>query len=151
MDSPEQLINGDAPRASVLAGELRVLLGKLKRRLREEVHPGDFTASQMSVLSRIEREGPATVTALAIAEGVRPQSLGATVAVLIAAGMVNGVPDPNDGRQTILSLSAACKEWVGVARAAREDWLFRGIQTKLAADEQETLAISIKLLSRLVD
>lgn len=151
MESSEHQINGDAARALVLAGELRVLLGKLKRRLREEVHPGDFTASQMSVLSRLEREGPATVTALAIAEGVRPQSLGATVAVLTAAGMVSGMPDPEDGRQTILSLTATCREWVGAARAAREDWLFRGIQVKLTADEQETLAVGIKLLSRLVD
>ena len=75
---------GDAgpARASVLAGELRVVVGKLIRRLREQVSPGDFTWSQLSVLKRLERDGPATVTTLARAEGVRPQSMGATVAVL---------------------------------------------------------------------
>ena len=151
MNQHEQHAHDETVRALVLAGELRVLLGKLKRRLREEVHPGDFTASQMSVLSRLEREGPATVTALAVAEGVRPQSIGATVAMLTAAGMVSGAPDPADGRQTILSLTTACREWVSAARAAREDWLFRGISTKLSAEEQATLSVSIKLLSRLVD
>ena len=82
--------------AQLLAGELRVLIGKLKRRLREQANPGDFTWSQKSVVIRLEREGPATVTTLARAEGVRPQSMGATVAVLEAAGLVRGSPDPRD-------------------------------------------------------
>jgi DNA-binding MarR family transcriptional regulator len=138
-------------RVSALAAELRVLIGKLKRRLREEAHSGDLTWSQTSVLSRLERDGPATVTTLARAEGVRPQSMGATVSVLEAAGLVNGAPDPADGRQTILSLTATCRGMIKASRAAREDWLFRAIRTKLAAREQEELATGVELLKRLVD
>jgi DNA-binding MarR family transcriptional regulator len=138
-------------RVSALAMELRVLIGKLKRRLREEAHSGDFTWSQTSVLSRLEREGPATVTTLAKAEGVRPQSMGATVSVLEAAGLVRGAPDPADWRQTILSLTAACREMIKASRAAREDWLFRAIRTKLAQSEQAELAAGVELLKRLVD
>ena len=141
----------DAARVWALAGELRVLIGQLKRRLREEAHPGDFTLSQMSVLSRLEREGPATVTTLARAEGVRPQSMGATVSVLEAAGLVSGAPDPADGRQTILSLTPACRAWIKAARSAREDWLFHAIRTKLAPAEQKELAAGVSLLKRLVD
>ena len=141
----------EAARASALAAELRVLIGKLKRRLREEAHSGDLTLSQTSVLSRLEREGPATVTTLARAEGVRPQSMGATVSDLEAAGLVSGAPDPADGRQTILSLTAACREMIKASRAAREDWLFRAIRTKLAQSEQEALATGVELLERLVD
>jgi DNA-binding MarR family transcriptional regulator len=70
----------DAARVSALAVDLHGLIGKLKRRLREEAHFGDFTFSQTAVLRRLERDGPATVTTLAKAEGVRPQSMGATVA-----------------------------------------------------------------------
>src|SRR5476649_1268864 len=125
--------------AHAVAAELRVVLGKLKRRLREEANLGEFTLSQLSVLSRLEREGPATVTTLARADGVRPQSMGATVAVLETAGFVTGAPDPTDGRQTILSLTAACRKWIKASRAAREDWLFRAIQAKLAPEEQEEL------------
>jgi DNA-binding MarR family transcriptional regulator len=141
----------EAAHALAVAGELRVVLGKLKRRLREEANLGDFTLSQMSVLSRLEREGPATVTTLARAEGVRPQSMGATVSALDAAGFVSGAPDPTDGRQTILSLTTACREWIKASRAAREDWLFRAIRTKLTAGEQEQLAVTVELLNRLVD
>jgi DNA-binding MarR family transcriptional regulator len=147
----QQQGNPDAARSLALAGELRVLIGKLKRRLREQAHLGDLTWSQMSVLSRLEREGPATVTTLARAEGVRPQSMGATVSVLEAAGLVSGAPDPTDGRQTILSLTAACRQWIKAGRAAREDWLFRAIRANLAPAEQEELASAIELLKRLVD
>src|ERR1700730_12727989 len=138
-------------RVSALASELRVLIGKLKRRLSEEAHSGDFTWSQTAVLGRLEREGPATVTPLAKAEGVRPQSMGATVSVLEAAGLVSGAPDPADGRQTMLSLTAACRQWIKAGRAAREDWLFRAIRANLAPAEQEELASAIELLKRLVE
>src|SRR5216684_1889453 len=107
--------------------------------MREQGHLGDLTWSQVSVISRLERDGPATVTTLARAEGMRPQSMGANVSALEAAGLVSGVPDPADGRQTILSLTEHCREWIRVGRAAREDWLFRAIQARLAPAEQEQL------------
>src|SRR6202023_1271823 len=142
----DQQRDPQATRAATLAGELRVLIGKLKRRLREQGQLGDLTWSQTSVLSRLEREGPATVTSLARAEGMRPQSMGATVSALEAAGLVSGSPDPKDGRQTILSLTAACQEWIKAGRAAKEDWLFRAIQSKLSPEELGELARAVELL-----
>jgi len=145
--------NGDpeAVHALAVAGELRVLIGKLRKRLREEVRAGDLTEPQISVLARLEREGPATVTSLAQGEGVRPQSMGATVATLVAAGLVSGVPDQTDGRRTVLSLTTAARKAFKAVRAAREDWLFRAIRTKLSSREQKTLATTVELLKRLVD
>jgi DNA-binding MarR family transcriptional regulator len=141
----------DDVNASALADELHALSGKLKRRLREQASAGDLTPSQIAVLSHLDRAGPTTVTALARAEGVRSQSMGATVAMLEGAGMVQGSPDPKDGRQTILSLTPACRELFRSGRAARHDWLLRAIQTKLTAQEQAQLAASMALLHRLVD
>jgi DNA-binding MarR family transcriptional regulator len=137
--------------ARALVAELRVLIGKLKRRLREQANLGDLTSSQLSVLSHLERDGPATVTTLARTEGVRPQSMGATVAVMEAAGLVSGAPDPSDGRQTIWSLTAAFRERVRAGRAAREDWLLGAIQSKFTPAEQQQLASAVELLKRLVD
>ena len=137
--------------ASALAAKLHALSGKPKRRLREQASAGDLTPSQTSVLSHLDRDGPTTVTALARTEGVRSQSMGATVAVLEAAGLVRGSPDPRDGRQTILALTPACRELFRSGRAARHDWLFRAIQTKLTPQEQQQLAASMSLLNRLVD
>jgi len=141
----------DAARATALAAELHAVGGKLKRRLREQASAGDLTPSQTSVLMHLDREGPTTVTTLARTEGVRSQSMGATVAVLEAAGLVAGLPDPKDGRQTILSLSPACRELIRSGRAARHDWLFRAIQAKLTPQEQDQLAAAMSLLNRLVD
>jgi DNA-binding MarR family transcriptional regulator len=84
-------------------------------------------------------------------EGVRSQSMGATVAVLENLGLVKGSPDAEDGRQTILSLTPACRELIRSGRAARQDWLLRAIQTKLTPDEQAQLAFALRLIGRLVD
>jgi len=136
---------------TALAGNLRVVIGQLVRRLRETVTLGDLTWSQIQVLGRLDRNGPATVSTLARAEGVRPQSMGATVAALEASGYVIGTPDPNDGRQTILTVTEACHAWFRIGRAAREDWLHQALQTHLTAAEQADLARAVELLRRLVD
>ena len=143
--SPEQA------RVSELAAELRILISSFTRKLRAQASAGDFTPSQRSVLLRLERDGPTTVTALARAEGVRSQSMGATVAGLEAAGHIKGAPDPADGRQTILSLTPAFLTMIQASRAAREDWLLQEIHACYNTKEQESLAKAIELLKRLVN
>ncbi|MCU1471358.1 MAG: transcriptional regulator [Glaciihabitans sp.] len=140
-----------ASSSQALASELRVLIGRLRRRLREGAQVGDFTPSQVSVVTFLEREGPATVTTLAKAEGVRPQSMGANVAVLEAAGYITGEPDPNDGRQTLLTLTPSARVEIATGRAAREDWLYRAITTNLDDSEQRQLASAIELLKRIAN
>src|SRR5580704_16749749 len=137
--------------ASALAEELRIVFGALVRRLREQADVGDLTFAQKSVLLRLERDGPATGSALARAEAMRPQSMGAIVAALEAAGYVACAPDPSDGRQTILSLTDHFRDWVSAARTARQDWLLRTLQARLTAQEQRQLAGAVKLLKRLLD
>ena len=132
-----------------LAGELRIIIGKLRRRLREEAHLGDVSMSQASVLSRLERDGPATASSLARAEGMRPQSMAATVLALTEARLVTGAPDPLDGRQTILTLTDSCRAWIASSRAAREDWLARTMETRLTPAEVTELDKAVTLLKRL--
>jgi len=140
-----------AERASGLAVELRAVIGKLKRRLREQGGQADLTPSQVSVLLRLENEGPAAVSTLARAEGMRPQSMSAIVASLQEARLVEGSADPNDGRQVLISLSLKCRRLLSEGRAARQDWLTATIQRKLSAQDQEKLAIAIGLLTRLLE
>jgi DNA-binding MarR family transcriptional regulator len=131
--------------------ELRSILSKLKRRLREHGGRNDLTPSQSSVLLRLERDGPATVSSLARAEGMRPQSMSAIITPLQEAGLVKGAPDTNDGRKTLMSLTKKCLKWLEEGRAARQDWLTATLQEKLSAQEQETLAVAMELLARLVE
>lgn len=149
MDAPSK--DDQSSRAPGLAQDLRALFGKLKRRLREQGNAGDLTPSQVSVLLRLEKDGPATAAGLARAEGMRPQSMGPVIAALEDAGLVSGAPDPHDGRQTLISLTDACRAWVQEGRAARQDWLTRTIQARLSPREQDELAASVELLKRLVD
>jgi DNA-binding MarR family transcriptional regulator len=140
-------------RAAELAADLRVLVGRLNRRLRDEAQQvgSDLSWSQLKVLSRLERDGPATVTALAQAEGIRPQSMSATISVLKEAGLVAGTPDPTDGRQTVLSLTDQCRRLLLASRTAKTDWLFRALQTTLTPAEQDDLASALSLLRRLIE
>jgi DNA-binding MarR family transcriptional regulator len=96
------LADTESADASALAADLHIVIGALSRRLREQADVGDLTSAQKSVLLRLERDGPTTGSALARVEAMRPQSMGAIIAALEAAGYVSGAPDPSDGRQTIL-------------------------------------------------
>jgi len=82
---------------------------------------------------------------------MRPQSMGAIVAALQEQGFLESSPDPDDGRQSMLSLTATCKKRIKTNRTARRDWLSQMIRTKLSAAEQKQLAQSIELLQRLAD
>jgi DNA-binding MarR family transcriptional regulator len=137
--------------AADLAAQLRTILSRLKRRLREQGGRGDLTLSQISVLLRLEKDGAATVSGLARAEGMRPQSMSAIVMSLQDAGLVSGIPDPNDGRKTLMSLSKKCEKLLKEGRAARQDWLTKIILQKLSAQEQQQISTTLDLLSRLTE
>jgi DNA-binding MarR family transcriptional regulator len=138
-------------RAAAVAEGLRRVTGGLKRRFREQSAIGDLSWSQFSMLSRLEREGPATVTTLARAEGMRPQSMGASIAALEELGHVQASPDPKDGRQTLWSVTSKCRALVQAARAAKQDWMTHTIQKKFSQTEQDDLARAMKLLERLIE
>ena len=138
-------------RLSALAADLRIFFSALHRRLREQADTGDLTANQKAVLLRLERDGPMTASALARAESMKPQSMGAIITALQIADLVSGAQDPTDGRQTIISLTSHFRSWISASRAARNDWLLRSIQARFDAAEQEQLADAISLLKRLTD
>ena len=148
---PLRAADPESAQASALAAELHLVIGALGRRLREQADVGDLTSAQKSVLLRLERDGPTTGSALARAEAMRPQSMGAIIAALEAAGYVAGAPDPSDGRQTTISLTDHFRDWVSAGRAARQDWLLRALQARLTAREQHQLAGAVELLKRLID
>jgi len=143
--------NADAAFASNLAAELRTTFGQLKRKLRQHGGRHDLTSSQIAVILRLEKDGPATASSLAREEGMRPQSMSAVIAPLQEMGFVAGAADPNDGRKTLMSLTKACKKQIEDGRAARQDWLAQAIQQKLSPQEQKKVASAIRLLARLTE
>ena len=128
------------------ASELRIVLGQLVRRLRAEHR---FPISQATVLSRLDRDGPLTTSALAVAERLRPQSMAQTIGDLEADGLITRTPDPNDRRQVLIDLSDGGRTALAEDRARREGWLAQTIATELTSEEQEVLIEAVALLRRL--
>jgi DNA-binding MarR family transcriptional regulator len=136
------------PSAQVVkgAGELRLVLGQLVRRLRAEYA---FPVAQASVLSRLDREGPQTTSGLAAAERVRPQSMAHTLTELETAGLIERRPDSEDRRRIRIELTALGRERVLESRGRREDWLAAAIAGELSPGEQQELLAAVPLLQRL--
>jgi DNA-binding MarR family transcriptional regulator len=129
-----------------LAADLRVVVGQLIRRLRSEQNL--FPLNQASVLGRLDREGPCSVSDLAAAERVRPQSMAQTVGDLEADALVARNPDPRDRRRALVSLTAAGKARIEADRRAREGWLVKALEALPEAD-RDTIERSIEILGRL--
>jgi DNA-binding MarR family transcriptional regulator len=128
------------------AHELRIVLGQLVRRLRAEY---SFPVAHASVLSRLDREGAQTASALATAERVRPQSMAQTLTELESAGLIERRPDPDDGRRIRIELNEQGRARVFEERGKREGWLAGAITAELSPAEQKTLLAALPLLQRL--
>ncbi len=131
-----------------LASDLRVVIGQLIRRLRAEQQR--FSLSQGAVLGRLDREGPQSVSDLAAAERVRPQSMAQTVADLESAGLVDRRPDPSDRRRALVSLTEAGIEALLASRREREGWLAGEIE-RLSAEDRRTLARAVELIDEIAE
>src|SRR5271156_948575 len=128
--------------------EFRQVLGRLVRRLRAE--PG-LPAPQLTVLGQLDRGGPASVSDLAAAEHMRPQSMAQTVDNLEAAGFVSRRPDPDDGRRSFVELTPAGTQTLRETRERREDWLTSAFERELDPSEQQLLSQALELLARIAD
>jgi DNA-binding MarR family transcriptional regulator len=130
-----------------LAADLRVAVGQVIRRLRSE---NLFPLTQTWVLGRLDREGPASVSELAQAMRVRPQSMAQTVGDLEAEALVERRPDPDDRRRALVSLTAAGRERIYADRAAREGWLVKALE-ELPEGDRETIERAVGILTRIAD
>ncbi|MGV9247010.1 MarR family winged helix-turn-helix transcriptional regulator [Streptomyces sp. NPDC003710] len=146
MDQNPEGVSESAARA---ARDLRVLFSRLRRRIREVAGDDELTPSQVSALTLVGKGGAATASTLASAEGVRPQSMAATLAVLEQHGLIRRSPDPDDGRRQLVTLTDAGRERVEGDRQARQEWLTRALQDQYTEDERRTVLEALSLLERL--
>jgi DNA-binding MarR family transcriptional regulator len=140
-----------SPQIARAASDLRAVLGRLKRRLRQPEAADEIALPQASVLSRLAREGSMTPGALAAADHVRPQSMSSTLAALEAQGLVARRADPADGRRVVMTLTTAGEQALQGVRRLREERLGRAIADHLTPEEQQTLIAALPLLDRLAD
>jgi DNA-binding MarR family transcriptional regulator len=134
------------PTTVELSHALPETLGRLVRRIRAE-EPGP-AVGRLVVLGRLEREGPTSISALASAERMRPQSMAQTVRELEADGLTSRSADPDDGRKVVVELTATGRELLHATRARRETWLAEVLERELEDDERLILEQALALLER---
>ncbi|WP_326837944.1 MarR family transcriptional regulator [Amycolatopsis rhabdoformis] len=133
------------------AADLRVALGRLVRRMRQGYVAGEATLSESSVLSRLDREGPATPGCLAELERVKPQAMGATLAGLVERGLVSRSPDAADGRRVLMSATPAGRKLLTDRRSLSTQRVAQALADGFDAEERRRLLEVIPLLERLAD
>lgn len=132
-----------------VAGALQVGIGLFVRRLRQSPVQDDLTMPEMSALSRLERGGPATPSALARTEQITPQGMGATLQALVQRGLVERRPDPGDGRRVVMSLTEEGRVVVRSKRSARTRQLAKILADEFTPGELEILMAAAPLIERL--
>jgi DNA-binding MarR family transcriptional regulator len=137
------------PDVTEVAAALRVSIGLLLRRLRQARPDGELSLPETSALTRLDRSGPATSSALAKLEQISPQSMGATLAALEARRLVARRPDPEDGRRAVLSLTEAGQQVLRDKRSARVAQLAQALSSAFTPDELRQLMEASPLLERL--
>jgi DNA-binding MarR family transcriptional regulator len=128
--------------------ELSLATAQLLRRVRAESDTNELGWSQLAIVGRLDTDGPATTADLARAESMKPQSMGATLAMMEKDGLVERRPDPTDGRQVLYALTAEGREARRKRSVAKREWLLAAM-AKLTSAEQRTLIEASALIRRL--
>ncbi|MBF9069625.1 MarR family winged helix-turn-helix transcriptional regulator [Streptacidiphilus fuscans] len=137
--------------APELAAGLRLAVGRIARSLRQAHAVGDQTLSEVSVLARLDRDGPMSPSALAACERVRPQAMATTLAGLVDRGLVARAQDASDGRRMQISLTPDGLRFLSDRRSASLRRLAEAVDAALTPAEQEQLLDAIPLLERLAE
>lgn len=116
-----------------VAARLFLALARLIRKLRRE-DPSAFGPSTISALATLAADGPVRLGDLAAAEGVRAPTMSRIVDVLVAEGVAERVPDPGDGRATLVRATPAGVGAVAGARHARAGQLSKRLNRLPTAD-----------------
>lgn len=137
--------------AAALADELQFVVGALVRRARAASPARDVTQSQVSILKRLDREGPHTVADLARLDKITHQSVAVAVAGLVDRGLVRRLPDPQDRRRKVLVVTDEGKQLLTERREAGHEDFTEAIAGRLSTAERSELSRALVLLRRLLD
>src|SRR5580658_1574464 len=125
-------------------------IGLLVRRVRAAAASQELSLTEAAVMARLAKDGPATTADLARAEGMKPQSMGTTVAALEEMGMVERKPHPTDGRQVHIALTAKGAAVRKSAKDAKRTWLAQAV-AQLDEQERVTLFKAAEIIRRLAE
>lgn len=135
--------------AGELAGQVRLAVVRLNRRLR--AHPADsaVTPAARAALGTLHTSGPMSPGELARAEHVSPPAMTRVLALLEGQQLVSRSAHPTDGRQSIVAASPAGSALILEIRA-REAWLTARIKS-LSGPERSALVTALPVLHLLAE
>ncbi|CAM3853201.1 MarR family transcriptional regulator [Mycobacterium frederiksbergense] len=133
-----------------LPSDLSLAVVRLARQLRFRRPDSPVSLTQLSALATVFKEGPMTPGALAARERVRPPSMTRVIASLVDLGFVDRSAHPDDGRQVLVSVSAAGVDLIEAERRASREWLTQRLAA-LTAAERATLLAAADLMLAIVD
>src|SRR5438105_13459594 len=116
-----------------LAADLRLVIGRLARRLRQ-LTDSDVTASSLSALWSVERLGPVTLGDLAAAERVQPPTIARIVSRLEESGLVAREVDPSDRRVARVQLTAVGRRFLERTRSRKTAYLAKALRSVQPVD-----------------
>lgn len=137
----------DEQSAVVDPDELRMLLQRTARRIRNNRADGTMSDTKMGVLFRVE-ESPATPSQLAERERVTPPSMNRTINALEEAGLVTRSPDPDDARKVIVTITSAGNALIAETRRLRTAWFSQRL-AELTPEQRASLQAVIPVLRRI--
>ncbi|MEV4604208.1 MarR family transcriptional regulator [Amycolatopsis sp. NPDC049253] len=141
----------DQSSPDAVAQRLRIVFGRLRRRLQDASSVRGLSAPQASALARLAISEPSSASQLAGAERVRPQSMAKTVAALHEQGLIRREADAEDARRQLLFLTDEGRAVAQGARATREEWLANAFEQRFTEAERQVLDQALTLLERVVE
>lgn len=120
-----------------LASELRLAVGRLGRRLRQQA-VGGLSPSQVSALATLDNHGAMPMGHLARHEAVSPPTMTRIVDRLEEQALVARSIDPHDARSTVVTLTPAGRRSLGRVRKERTAYLAQRLGT---FDDAEVAAL----------
>src|ERR671915_2628404 len=132
-----------------LAGRLRLAIARTARRLRQEAGT-DLSPSLTAALATIERHGPMTPSELASRERIQRPTATRLLGRLEEAGLVARMPDPADGRSSLVSPTPAGRELLDELRTRKTAYLARRLEA-LDPEERATLERAAAILEKVLE
>ena len=132
-----------------LVPRLRWAVTRLARRLRQEAG-ADLGPSQTAALATVERHGPLAPSELAEIERIKRPTATRIVRHLEGAGLIKRVKDPEDGRSSILSVTAEGRALLKRVRERKTAYLAKRLGA-MDADDRRTLERAAELLEGMLE
>lgn len=110
---------------------------------------GLLSLNQTAVLGLLAKHGTLTPGELAHRLRSQPQALTRTFAALEEHGWLKRMPDPSDGRQSLLTITPAGRRALADEMRPRDKWIAEVMRRELTTAERELLVLAAGLLERL--